>query len=407
MGDLPGSTTAASSATITLSSSDAGVKHSAVGRGSLSHLRNSGQVPSAGVPARTTLLSLQMGRFVAASVVVMFHLHVSRYFGRPPFGPLFDFGFMGVDYFFVLSGFIILYAHWEDIGRPGRVWPFAWRRIRRVYPAYLVVAVLTSGSMLLSTSLGREDLRDPLHMTLSLLLLPTSIEPVVLVAWSLQHELLFYALFAALIWRPAVGACLLGSWFMLSGTIGLALPFPLSFLAMPYHLDFLFGMLGAVLLIRTTLPFPRVLLGLGLAGIAALAALSGVVLDAGHVDAQRTTLLVPMGLASLLVVLGSVEAERQGLIRLPAVSGLLGDASYALYLLHLPVIVVGGKLFGRVAPGTQPEILALALYGLSVGIALLFYRFVEQPMLRALAPGSVSTAPPPSARRTSGETSRP
>ena len=356
-------------------------------------------------PAKTTLLSLQMGRFVAASVVVMFHLHVSRYFVRPPFGSLFDFGFMGVDYFFVLSGFIILYAHWKDLGRPDRVAGFAWRRVRRVYPAYLVVAAATTALMLLSPSFGREELREPAHVMLSLLLLPTSIEPVVLVAWSLQHEVLFYALFAALIWRPAVGICLLGAWFMLSGTIGLRLPFPLSFLALPYHLDFLFGMLGAVLLIRTTLPFPRVLLGLGLAGIAGLAVLSASVLTAGFVNSARGPLLVPMGLASLLVVLGSVEAERQGLIRLPAVSGVLGDASYALYLVHLPVIVAGGKLAQAVAPGTQPEILALMLYGSSVGIALLFYRFVEQPMLRALAPGRVSAAPVP--RGTSGETSRP
>ncbi len=352
----------------------------------------------AGATAKTTLLGLQAGRFVAASLVVMFHLHVSRYFARPPFGQVFDFGFLGVDYFFVLSGFIILYAHWKDIGRPERVGHFAWRRVRRVYPAYLLMAALTLGMLLANPELGYAELREPAHIVLSLLLLPTETAPAVLVAWSLQHEVLFYALFALLIWRPAVGACALGAWFMASGTIGLWMPFPLSFVAMPYHLHFLFGMLGAVLLVRTTLPFPRVLLGLGLAGIATLAVLSGAVLDAGNVDARRGVLLVPMGLASLLVVLGSVEAERQGLIRLPAISGLLGDASYALYLVHVPVIVAGGKLAARVAPGAQPETLALALYAASVGIALLFYRFAEQPMLRALAPGRVSAAPVPAPR---------
>ena len=45
---------------------------------------------------------------------------------------------MGVNFFFVPSGFIIFFAHAKDVGRPARIGTYLWRRFARVYPTYWV-----------------------------------------------------------------------------------------------------------------------------------------------------------------------------------------------------------------------------------------------------------------------------
>jgi peptidoglycan/LPS O-acetylase OafA/YrhL len=74
------------------------------------------------------LKSLQACRAAAAILVVLYHtshgiFRLPRYFEHKPFGPVFDFGFAGVDFFFVLSGFIMMHVHAADIGRPSAIGP--------------------------------------------------------------------------------------------------------------------------------------------------------------------------------------------------------------------------------------------------------------------------------------------
>ncbi|QCI79312.1 acyltransferase [Hankyongella ginsenosidimutans] len=64
-----------------------------------------------------------------------------QYSGRPAFDDLFSKGFVGVDFFFVLSGFIICFVHYKDMSRPDRLPRYAWRRLTRVLPTYWVVFV--------------------------------------------------------------------------------------------------------------------------------------------------------------------------------------------------------------------------------------------------------------------------
>ena len=70
------------------------------------------------------LIGVQAARGIAALFVVLYHtgrmLSLEQYVGRDPWGGLFHFGHAGVDFFFVLSGFIIYYVHHKDIGTIGR-----------------------------------------------------------------------------------------------------------------------------------------------------------------------------------------------------------------------------------------------------------------------------------------------
>lgn len=208
------------------------------------------------------LVGLQAGRFFAAAAVLLFHIYLEP-FSHHPFGRTFDFGFLGVDFFFVLSGFIILYIHWDDIGNKGRIKGFALKRFIRIYPAYFVLMSLMTIILLVKPHIGLKIFHEPLYILQNFLLLPTENDPIIGLSWSLQHELFFYGLFAVFIVSPKFGASLLSLWFVASALVGLRVPFPLSWLCDPRHLEFLMGMLGAYLLKTTTIPYPRLVLLLG------------------------------------------------------------------------------------------------------------------------------------------------
>lgn len=83
---------------------------------------------------------LQVYRGIAAILVVLYHftkLFYRQHNGLLLFNNFFDFGgYIGVDFFFVLSGFIITYNHFHDIGNQTKLPPYFIKRLMRVYPIY-------------------------------------------------------------------------------------------------------------------------------------------------------------------------------------------------------------------------------------------------------------------------------
>src|SRR5487761_2014894 len=159
------------------------------------------------------LTGIEAGRGVAAMLVVGVHARdpLFKNFGVPvPLGDLFFFGHAGVDFFFVLSGFIIMHVHASDIGRPGRLGHYLQRRFTRIYPFYWIVLLLTVLALALSS---RPDAFPSIpYITSSALLLPGGGAPVVPVAWTLKNEVVFYAVFSVLILHRNLGLVLLGVW---------------------------------------------------------------------------------------------------------------------------------------------------------------------------------------------------
>lgn len=146
----------------------------------------------------TTLYNLQIGRGVAALAVVVHHCMAVMLsypnFPQPLYRVLY-LGYFGVDFFFVLSGFIIAYV---TLGMPNNratLKHYVVSRILRVYiPYYPVALVMLLGLALLPH--GTFALRDHNSLFASLTLLPSNARPALGVAWTLQHELVFYVLFA-------------------------------------------------------------------------------------------------------------------------------------------------------------------------------------------------------------------
>src|SRR5689334_14287783 len=141
--------------------------------------------------------TLQYCRAVAALAVLFAHAMIATAaFVAPPPGVIQTLamkGFLGVDFFFVLSGFIIMHAHMDDARTAGAAMRYAIKRLRRIYIPYLPVSIGLIVLYLLVPTVSRGN-RD-WGMLTSLTLFPTSHPPALVVAWTLSHEILFYSLF--------------------------------------------------------------------------------------------------------------------------------------------------------------------------------------------------------------------
>nr|WP_108258703.1 acyltransferase [Mangrovicoccus ximenensis] len=139
------------------------------------------------------LTTLQAGRALAAIAVVAFHAHVfylpERLHPGASISPIFDLGYAGVEYFFVLSGFIMLMVHRGDIGRPARALRFVKKRLLRVLPFYWAVLLGTILLVFAQSSGGP----GPLQLLHSIFLVPMAGDRPLIVhqAWTMSHEFLF------------------------------------------------------------------------------------------------------------------------------------------------------------------------------------------------------------------------
>ncbi|HEX8525601.1 acyltransferase family protein [Allosphingosinicella sp.] len=289
-------------------------------------------------PPLSVISALQAGRAVAALAVVAHHAgqFSSDFVGAVPpgLGVVLERGYLGVDFFFVLSGFIIYHS---NMGRD-RTLAWSWRylesRLIRIFVPYLPVGIALAAAYTMLPGLSASDRQwDWLS---SLTLLPTHAEPALIVAWTLQHELVFYGLFLlfALSGRPIVAAALwvalivathsfMGEpakpWFILIGLI---------------NVEFFFGMVAARVIATGGPPSWAFLTGTGIAGATYFAL--------GAVPENR----VLFGFAIALLLVPIVRMERAGRFTTPTSLVFLGDASYAVYLVHNPLMA----LLARVPP---------------------------------------------------------
>lgn len=344
--------------------------------------------------------SLQATRAAAATLVVLFHLGTAfaaeKYFGTDIFfAPFSAAGNAGVSFFFVLSGFIIMLVHRKDISRPERLANYLGRRLIRIYPTYWIIFLAVFLLGIASGFLRDGVTNDPLVLLKSLLLIPQDKNvvggtgaPVIIVAWSLQYEMLFYLFFALMIVNRWLGIAA-GVAVMLayaSCRIQTTDSFPLSFLSEDHILLFAMGMAIAWIHTSNRFAMHRPLLYIGFGAVLFTMISLDKVLRLDLMTEWRTILF---GLSGSLVILGLVRAEDGGV----TFGGhqwiqVLGDSSYALYLLHFPLISVLCKLsiaLGLHQLGMAGAAIAYAaILGACLASAVLFHLWIEKPMLSYL-----------------------
>lgn len=308
---------------------------------------------------------------------------------------IFSRGYLGVDMFFVLSGFLITGAL---SGRTeNRLLPFLadfyLRRTKRLLPALVLCLVTTAIVFSFFASNARPYLKTGLFalVGLSNLWLYTQSSDYFAESaelnpythtWSLGVEEQFYLVFPLLLW---LGARALGA----RGTIGMVAGLSsLSALAWfwtsktdelaAFYLPILrfweLGFGSTLFLCNARLP-GAVLRWAGSAKLAAFCLLVLVLTGVLPLDPQ-VALLATVLVTGTLVLLTAPDARQLSILRARIVVHL-GQISYALYLWHWPVVVLFGWTVGL---SGASAVIALAL---SYALAHLSYRYVEEPLRRA------------------------
>lgn len=335
--------------------------------------------PSAGPtpPTRQLFGGIEFARGVAATLVVFHHagniVTQPRFFGAHAFGGALERFAVGVDFFFVLSGFIICWMHYDDLGRRERLSSYAAKRFLRIYPPYWGVLLPLVVLYQLFPAAGIPSQRDLGNVVMSTLLLPYPVPPILGVAWTLVHEIFFYAVFGVLILlgRGALWGLVGWSVAIVIGQAFADLPFPISFWLSPYNLEFVMGVGVALLLRWKALPAARWWFWCGL----------GVFLTAMIVENPAGTHpfwgRIVFGLSSAAVIAGIVEMERKKPIILGALSRLFGRASYSVYLVHPVALSLAVHIASRLRPEVPLELIVLTLGCVGVAAGVAYHVFVE------------------------------
>jgi peptidoglycan/LPS O-acetylase OafA/YrhL len=337
------------------------------------------------VAAGRRLEGIEASRGVAASLVVLAHVarHLDRASGAPLMTAAFRFGHAGVDVFFVISGFIILFVHAADVGDARRLAHYAARRATRLLPTYWVALALT---VVLAVG-GGHGVPSFAALAWSVTLAPSD-QPMLLgIAWTLQFEVLFYVLFGVLVANRTAGTLALTMWLASAGLTAMtawrASWLPDQFAA-PFVFEFFLGMAAALTVQRGGVPRPDVFLAAGIL----LFVTAAVLEDSGLLDGFGAAARLAYGVPSALAVLGIAEADRRDARRVPAMLRALGGASYSIYLFQFVFIGIVWQVM-RAARLDQmlPAVVmfaALALAAIGGGVAMSVW--VERPLLRVLRP---------------------
>jgi peptidoglycan/LPS O-acetylase OafA/YrhL len=340
------------------------------------------EAPSTVAQIRQRYDAIDLLRFLAALSVLLFHYSFRgaaeggfTTFCLPEIAPFSKYGYLGVELFFIISGFVITMS---AEGRTAAV--FARTRFLRLYPAFFVSMTVTAvmgtvvGQPRFAVSLADWLANLPLF---SRLLDRPSVDSVY---WSLELEVIFYFwvwLFVRLGWFQSRRPLLIASWLGLSVLINLS-PSSKALHALflsDYASLFATGMILFDLMARgrVMLQVPLLLLALPMSMVGVLAR-GDYVRGVLHTDIDDRTLVLVL-LALHVFFVAALFARR--LPRLAPILGILGAVSYPLYLLHQHI---GYMLLSLVWP-QMPAWLALALVaGAMITASAVLASWVEPPV---------------------------
>lgn len=338
-------------------------------------------------PQTNRLHNIQALRGIAALFVAFSHLFImeQKYSDDQILGVWIELGMVGVDLFFVISGFIMVHVAWNFRRGLGAVAEFIFARAGRIYPLYWLVSLATflvwmwKPEIVFSSSAGSPDFLK------SFLLLPDVTFPFLAIGWTLIHEVFFYLIFAmALLLKPKWMLPFLIGWTVVL-TIGIFnnltdLSPLMGILFNPLSFEFLLGAFAAWILKTYNARLVRSALGLGLL-LSAMALFYSYAYHCGMPSTFSDRALY-FGLPATLIVYGMAGIERDGKKWSKKMSRL-GDWSYSLYLTHILSLSLLGRLWNQIAqPGYWDNILMLVLMPVfAVLISYLSWRFAEKPML--------------------------
>jgi len=355
---------------------------------------------------RIQLDSLQVYRGLAALLVVAHHSNIifQRETNQTSLLGLLSFGWVGVDFFFVLSGFIIFYIHQSDVGHENKFMPFILKRFIRVYPLYWVILTCKVFASFLASH--GVNTYEPFEFIKSFLLLPqdrTILESPSLesqsigVSWTLRYEIFFYFLFSlSLLSKPKTFIPIAIVWVMgiflnLVGIVNVSeQSFWVQFIFYERNLEFIFGCLAAYIVSQHEILHDKLLCCLSVC----LLALAVVNTKDSEFNAAGVSPVVAYGIPFMLLIIGSVCLERRKSLSIPKSLIYIGNASYSIYLTHGFFIGNLTKLLSKLMSKFDLiwvtsnililNMIALTIFTLSVYFGCIVSTFIERPLIATL-----------------------
>lgn len=338
------------------------------------------------------IYSLQVFRGLAAVMVLLAHSNIML--NKSLFSGSFIPGYIGVDFFFVLSGFIIMLTCKKSIGS-GEISGYIRKRVLRVFPPYIIYTLMAfivsyAYEQFTGTRLIYWIYINAQNFFQSISLYPFSADktrlPILPVAWTLTHEMLFYILFASLFFIKNKSGILLiaAAWIALIVAAPVMKVSGSNYLLDTFlssrNLEFIMGCVMAYFAsnyVDWKISVSALICGLGMLVIAWSNTLSGY---------SITTLSdwAVYGIPFALIIFGATRLERfihnkEGKVFRFLV--YLGDASYSIYLVHFIVIMVCKRTINDL--GMEYGYVEFWLTSaIALVVSLAMYELIEEPMIR-------------------------
>jgi exopolysaccharide production protein ExoZ len=341
------------------------------------------------------LSSIQYLRAMAALMVVLHHV-LQQYAAFTRMLPTESLQ-AGVDLFFVISGFIMVFV---TAGRNRVPTQFFAMRIVRIVPVYWFYILAAAGLLCVAPSLFHRNELSFRHVFLSLFFIPHTVaadpgnvSPLVKQGWTLDFEMFFYSLFAiamsishrhralicsfVLIGLSMIGFC--------SGQLGLRptlARYPeISFYTWQIILEFAMGMILAEVFLRHK---PSFLKGIPATALIVVGAAALFLSGPKAIDLR----VIYYGIPATLILVGALALEAAGCLKQNSALLAVGDASYSIYLVHIFPVAVLRWMWNHhhINPGSVISLVSFAALSLTASsfLGLLSYRVIEKPSLKYL-----------------------
>jgi peptidoglycan/LPS O-acetylase OafA/YrhL len=308
---------------------------------------------------------LQVARALAALSIAYFHSwHVTLPFPADTSHPipfLKDYGWLAVDFFFAISGYVICMVITKPEFSRSK---FLIRRAFRLYPLWILASYEYFHFAKNIVGINQDSVRGAFYYSLTLL--PTNGHPVYDLGWTLQHEVAFYVIAALIV--PSLG--LTGLIAFMSASAIAAKLFELPwYLAefFSYYPNFIAGMLAFVAhnRFKQLTAWPLIAIGCLLLSLFAT---------------QVGRAAFPVALFVLLLGFVNLKIDKNSVLGRICIE--LGDASYSIYLIHpLVFLYVYSLLQPPLPPIWSHEIIRFGCIAYICVLSIICWRLYEKPFI--------------------------
>lgn len=285
----------------------------------------------------------------------------------------------GVDFFFMLSGFLIYYVYQKDIGQNRRN-QFLVKRVIRIYPLLWFFTLISLPVYFLVPSFGGGHETEIGMIVKSLTLYPQH-QPVLGATWSLSHVILFYLLFSLTIKKPLLGkivgavwAVTILVWWIISPDF-LPSVYEVNFIFSPHNLEFLLGAMASHLTLKCKIRYGELFLLVGILGF--ISTWTNTLKDIIPLD-----ITIGYSLSSLCIILGAYSIDSQQKVKINKLIDVFGNSSYSIIITNLPFIIFFAKVFDVLnifeLIGYTPAIIILILLTMIGGVTV--HLLIENPL---------------------------